>query len=209
VLLSDFVTDEETGIALPPQEAPPAGYLDGAERYLFERLPGVADRSVGSEELQTLSARLSAASWEILLSRSGWIASLSMALKVGAIANSVRNSEIPTSTWFGGAVGVPRPERMKPRTIRMRVKPVTVNSSAGQRDAADQQQQLDGVGAVGLHLITVLARRSSSERRSAWPRLGHAAGTPGREGAAFGPFGVVSSSSSSPISPSARASFSP
>ena len=38
---------------------------------------------------------------------------------------------MPTSTWFGGAVGVPRPERMKPRTIRMRVKPVTVNSSAG------------------------------------------------------------------------------
>lgn len=54
MLLSDFVTDEETGIALPPQEVPPAGYLDGAERYLFERLPGVADRSVGSEELQTL-----------------------------------------------------------------------------------------------------------------------------------------------------------
>ena len=38
---------------------------------------------------------------------------------------------MPTSTWFGGAVGVPRPVRMKPRTIRMRVKPVTVNSSAG------------------------------------------------------------------------------
>ena len=38
---------------------------------------------------------------------------------------------MPTSTWFGGAVGVPRPVRMKPRTIRMRVKPVTVKSSAG------------------------------------------------------------------------------
>ena len=38
---------------------------------------------------------------------------------------------MPTRTWFGGAVGVPRPERMKLRTIRMRVKPVTVNSSAG------------------------------------------------------------------------------
>ena len=38
---------------------------------------------------------------------------------------------MPTSTWFGGAVGVPRPVRMKLRTIRMRVKPVTVNSSAG------------------------------------------------------------------------------
>jgi hypothetical protein len=54
-----------------------------------------------------------------------------MALNVGAITNSVRNSAIPTSTWLGGAVGVPRPERMKPSTIRMRVKPVTVNRSAG------------------------------------------------------------------------------
>ncbi|HET8949389.1 MAG TPA: methyltransferase domain-containing protein [Solirubrobacteraceae bacterium] len=54
MLLRDFATDEETGIALPPQEVPPAGYLDGAERYLFERLPGVSDRSTGSEELQGL-----------------------------------------------------------------------------------------------------------------------------------------------------------
>ena len=54
LLLRDFVADGETGIALPPHEVPPAGYLDGAERYLFERLPGVADRSVGSEELQAL-----------------------------------------------------------------------------------------------------------------------------------------------------------
>ena len=38
---------------------------------------------------------------------------------------------MPTRTWFGGAAGVPRPERMKPRTMRIRVKPVTVNSSAG------------------------------------------------------------------------------
>ena len=54
MLLRDFVTDEETGIALPPREVPPAGYLDGAERYLFERLPEVADRGTGSEELQAL-----------------------------------------------------------------------------------------------------------------------------------------------------------
>ena len=59
---------------------------------------------------------------------------------------------MPTSTWLGGAVGVPRPERMKPRTMRMRVKPVTVNSSAGTSEMpADQQQQLDRVRAVGLH----------------------------------------------------------
>ena len=47
------------------------------------------------------------------------------------MTNSVRKKAMPTSTWFGGAVGVPRPVRMKLRTIRMRVKPVTVNSSAG------------------------------------------------------------------------------
>ena len=40
---------------------------------------------------------------------------------------------MPTSTWFGGAVGVPRPLRMKPRTIRILVNPVTVKSSAGTR----------------------------------------------------------------------------
>ena len=38
---------------------------------------------------------------------------------------------MPTRTWLGGAVGVPRPVRMKLRTIRIRVKPVTVKRSAG------------------------------------------------------------------------------
>src|SRR5215218_8400990 len=50
---------------------------------------------------------------------------------VGCITKIVRNSAMPTSTWLGGAVGVPRPLRMKPRTMRIREKPVTVNSSAG------------------------------------------------------------------------------
>ena len=77
------------------------------------------------------SARLKATSWVILPLDSGTIASSLTLFRVGAITKIVRNSAIPTSTWFGGAVGVPRPERMKPRTIRMRVKPVTVNSSAG------------------------------------------------------------------------------
>ena len=38
---------------------------------------------------------------------------------------------MPTSTWFGGALLVPIAVRMKPSTIRMRLKPVTVNSTAG------------------------------------------------------------------------------
>ena len=38
---------------------------------------------------------------------------------------------MPTSTWLGGAVCVPRPWRMKPRTMMMRVKAVTQKSSAG------------------------------------------------------------------------------
>ena len=76
---------------------------------------------------------------------------------------------MPTSTWFGGAVGVPRPVRMKPRTIRMRVKPVTVNSSAGiERDPGDEQQQLDGVGRRrDLHRRTVRSRSVVDER--SWP----------------------------------------
>ena len=67
----------------------------------------------------------------ILCFCSGTIASSLIFVKVGNITKNVRNIAMPTSTWFGGAVGVPRPERMKPRTIRMRVKPVTVNSRAG------------------------------------------------------------------------------
>ena len=54
-----------------------------------------------------------------------------MALIVGDITNSVRNRAIPTSTWLGGVVLVPIAERMKPRTMRIRVKPVTVNRIAG------------------------------------------------------------------------------
>ncbi len=38
---------------------------------------------------------------------------------------------MPTSTWLGGALVVPTAVRMKPSTIRMRLKPVTVNSTAG------------------------------------------------------------------------------
>ena len=75
--------------------------------------------------------RFRATSWEILSARSGLMASSLIFENVGAITKIVRNSAMPTRTWFGGAVGVPRPVRMKPRTMRMRVKPVTVNSSAG------------------------------------------------------------------------------
>jgi hypothetical protein len=57
-------------------------------------------------------------------------------VNVGAMTKIVRNSAMPTSTWLGGAVGVPRPVRMKPRTIRIRVKPVSVNSAAGTSDSA-------------------------------------------------------------------------
>ena len=131
------------------------------------------------------SARLSASSCVILPFCSGSKASFLISLKVGAITKSVRKSAMPTSTWFGGAVGVPRPVRMKPRTIRMRVKPVTVKSSGrDQRDAADEQQQLDRVRAVGLHLTTVLERRMFEEAPSAArggrPRLDLEAGRASR-----------------------------
>ena len=54
---------------------------------------------------------------------------------VGAITNRVKNSAIPTSTWLGGVLCVPSALRMKPSTIRIRVKPVTVNRIAGTSDS--------------------------------------------------------------------------
>src|SRR3954447_20390253 len=76
-------------------------------------------------------ARSSAWTCVILCFCSGSQASFLIWANVGCITNSVRNSAMPTSTWFGGALGVPRPVRMKPRTMRIREKPVSVNSSAG------------------------------------------------------------------------------
>jgi hypothetical protein len=82
------------------------------------------------------SARLSATSWVIWPFWRGSNASFLISPNVGAITKIVRKSAMPTSTWLGGAVGVPRPVRMKPRTMMMRVKPVSVNSAAGISDSA-------------------------------------------------------------------------
>ena len=71
--------------------------------------------------------------WVILCACSGSMAVFLIAVKVGAMTKIVRKSAMPTSTWLGGALCVPRPWRMKPRTMMMRVKAVTVNSSAGMR----------------------------------------------------------------------------
>ena len=38
---------------------------------------------------------------------------------------------MPTSTWLGGSACVPIAVRTNERTMMIRVKPVTVNSSAG------------------------------------------------------------------------------
>ena len=77
------------------------------------------------------SARLIAVVVLICWCSSGSQATVLIWLIVGAITNSVRNSAIPTSTWLGGVFCVPIAVRMKPSTIRIRLKPVTVNSSAG------------------------------------------------------------------------------
>ena len=140
------------------------------------------------------------------------MASSLTALNVGAITKIVRKSAMPTSTWFGGAVGVPRPVRMKPRTMRIRVKPVTLNSSAGTSViAAEQEEQLDGVAAVlrglGDHARTVAWRMRSSAspmvilRRPVFAEPAGSSRSPGS----------TSSSSSAPSSamrPAARASSS-
>jgi hypothetical protein len=76
-------------------------------------------------------ARSSASTCVILPAFSGSQACVLTSFSVGCMTKIVRKNAMPTRTWLGGAVGVPRPERMKPRTMMMRVKPVTVNSSAG------------------------------------------------------------------------------
>ena len=90
------------------------------------------------------------------------MASRWISLMVGAITKIVRNRAMPTSTWLGGALLVPTAVRMKPSTIRMRLKPVTVNSTAGiSVEPADEQQDLHGVGGVRFTCATVHSRTRS------------------------------------------------
>lgn len=52
--LSEFELDGGTGIHHPRGAVAPAGYLDGAEQELLDRLPEIADLSTGSDELRRL-----------------------------------------------------------------------------------------------------------------------------------------------------------
>ena len=52
--LNEFVPHPESGVRVPPTDVVPAGYLDGAERDLIERLGQVHDCSVTSPELPGL-----------------------------------------------------------------------------------------------------------------------------------------------------------
>ena len=52
------------------------------------------------------------------------------------MTNSVRNSDRPTTTWFGGACCVPMAWRNSDSTMTMRVKPVIISSTAGRKDSA-------------------------------------------------------------------------
>jgi len=49
----------------------------------------------------------------------------------GVMTNSVRNSDSPISTWFGGVCGVPSACLRIASTMTMRVKAVIDSSSAG------------------------------------------------------------------------------
>ncbi len=49
----------------------------------------------------------------------------------GAITNSVRNSDSPSSTWFGGVCPAPIAWRRMPSTMTMRVKAVIISRIAG------------------------------------------------------------------------------
>jgi hypothetical protein len=50
--LDDFVVHPRTGVHVPADEGVPAGYLDGAERYLLDVLRTATDRSLASDELR-------------------------------------------------------------------------------------------------------------------------------------------------------------
>src|ERR1700754_2200697 len=52
-------------------------------------------------------------------------------LITGDITNSVRNSERPSITWFGGVLFVPSAWRRKPSTMMMRVNDVIISKMAG------------------------------------------------------------------------------
>ena len=100
---------------------------------------------------------------------------------VGDITKTVRNSAIPTIPGWAARC-VPTPVRMKPSTIMMRVKPVTVNSTAGhQRQPGEEQQDLDGVAGAEVHGRTVIRARARSDptvpaRDPLGPRRGASAG---------------------------------
>ena len=51
----------------------------------------------------------------------------------GDIMKKVRNSASPSSTWLGGADGVPRALRSRPKTMMMRVKLVIISKIAGRK----------------------------------------------------------------------------
>jgi 2-polyprenyl-3-methyl-5-hydroxy-6-metoxy-1,4-benzoquinol methylase len=52
--LTDFELDRASGVRVLPGTTGVTGYRDGAEDYLYERMKGVRDRSVGSDELGSL-----------------------------------------------------------------------------------------------------------------------------------------------------------
>src|SRR5438105_4489712 len=59
-----------------------------------------------------------------------------MSPKVGAITKKLRNMASPTITWLGGIVWSPRALRVSDSTITMRVKLVSMMSSAGATDSS-------------------------------------------------------------------------
>src|SRR6476469_9507727 len=65
----------------------------------------------------------------------GWTATLLMSPKTGPITNSVRNSAMPVSTWFGGDVGSPSAFRVRPSTTMILVNDVASSSTDGAIDS--------------------------------------------------------------------------
>src|SRR5581483_11030324 len=67
---------------------------------------------------------------------SGWTALVLISDSVGDITKKLRNIASPTITWFGGIDCSPRALRVSDSTITMRVKLVSMMSSAGATDSS-------------------------------------------------------------------------
>ena len=100
------------------------------------------------------------------------------------------NSASPTSTWFGGAAGVPMPVRTKPSTTMKRTKQVHDRTIAGQqRDEREHDDHADGAERAvrAATAASPCVRRGERIAARAAARTAIIGGAPGRGEDLLGP----------------------